>query len=136
MAEDAATLLALADSYCAAAEHLRGIGRKMDAVSWHPYRFNALQAIEHYLTAFLLIKGVAPDDARALQHSFKSRMKIADEKGLVLTKRTRAHIDSLDLSRDYLMSRYNPAAQWTSHISRVDATLHELAKKVGAASSS
>jgi hypothetical protein len=51
--------------------------------------------------------------------------------GLVLRKRTVAHLNKLTESREYLVTRYGPELSTSlSQINRLMATLEEVARKV------
>lgn len=96
-----------------------------------PRRFLALHAIELYLNAFLLAKGVDHQTIRGLQHDIGERSRRAIDAGLILRKRTAQHLASLSFNREYLVTRYGPEMTATlSQVNRVTATLDELAQKV------
>lgn len=96
-----------------------------------PLRLLALHSIELYLNALLLAKGLDHKTIRGFQHDLGERTRIAHEAGLVLRKRTEAHLASLSASREYLVIRYGPEliAQ-LSQMTRIMATLEELSQKV------
>lgn len=121
----------LADHYRMAAHHLREKGRRGDPLSWAPYRLTAIQAIELYLNALLLHQNHEPSDVRGLQHNLSLRADMAITAGLKLRKLTAAHLHSLNANREYLTSRYCPELNvTTSQLTRLTATLDEVAKKV------
>ncbi len=96
-----------------------------------PARLLAIHAIELYLNAYLLHKGVGPQSLRGLQHDLSKRTALAIEHGLVLRKRTADHLSSMHAAREYLSARYGPdlAKTW-SELNRLTATLQEVFKKV------
>lgn len=125
-----AELVRLADQYLVAARTLREIGRRGDPLSRAPYRLNAIHAIELYLNAYLLGAGHPAKDLRRHHHDLGARTDLALEAGLHLRKRTAAHLRSLSETREYLVSRYDPAISSASQLNRLEATLDEIAKKV------
>ena len=129
-AATAAELIRLADQYLVAAKTLRENGRRGDPLSRAPYRLNAIHAIELYLNAYLLGAGHPAKDLRRHHHDLGARTNLALEAGLRLRKRTAAHLRSLSETREYLVSRYDPAISSASQLNRLEATLDEIAKKV------
>lgn len=123
-------MVRLADQYLAAAKTLRGMGRAGDPLSRAPYRLNAIHAIELYLNAFLLKAGHPAKDLRRHHHDLGARTDLALVAGLHLRKRTAAHLRTLTETREYLVSRYDPAISSASQLNRLEATLDEVAKKV------
>ena len=96
-----------------------------------PARLCALHAIELYLNAFLLHLGEPAEQIRARKHDFAKRAKAALDGGLKLRKKTAEHLVKLSDDREYLVSRYDPELSSTlSPITRLEATLEEVAKKV------
>lgn len=96
-----------------------------------PLRLLALHSIELFLNALLLAKGLDHQTVRSLHHDLGEQSRIAMCAGLVLRKRTAAHLRALSSSREYQVIRYVPAL--TSSLSqptRVMATLDEVSKKV------
>ena len=127
-------VLALADEYRKAAETLLPTGRRGKPLSRAPYRLVAIQAIELYLNALMLSRGLSPADVRALQHDMAARALFTRKSDLVLRKGTVEHLIKLSEWREYLMSRY--AADPPSRMSppnRIDATLREVSQKVSKA---
>lgn len=123
-------LRALAAEYRDAAHLLRERGRRGRPLTWAPFRLAAIQAIELYLTAFLLDRGLSPAQVRAMQHDLGSRSKAAAASGLSLRLRTAEHLVQLSRQREYLVSRYAPdLVTSSSQINRLSATLDEVAKK-------
>lgn len=126
----AVDLLRLADEYKRAADALKGLGRRGDPISRAPYRLSAIHAVELYLSAVLLHGGRNPAAVRGLQHNLAARAELAACAGLVLRKRTAAHLISLAASREYLLSRYAPEPGCSlSQLNRLAATLEEVGKK-------
>ncbi|MBB3289027.1 MULTISPECIES: hypothetical protein [unclassified Rhizobium] len=121
-------ILNLATQYQDAANKL---GKGSSKPSHLPLRLLSLHAIELYLNAFLLAKGVEAATIRSLRHDLSQRSRIASEAGLVLRKRTMAHLAALYSSNEYHVSRYAPErASTLSQVTRVLATLDELSRKV------
>ena len=121
-------ILALARQYRDAAVKL---GEGLSKPNHVPRRLLALHSIELYLNAFLLAKGLDHKTIRGFQHDLGERTRIAVDAGLVLRKRTAAHLATLSSSREYLVIRYGPELIATlSQVNRVMATLDELSQKV------
>lgn len=96
-----------------------------------PGRFCAVQSIELFLHAFLLVTGVAPEEIRGLHHDFSRKATLALQKGLVLRAKTVRHLSTMTASREYLVLRYGPEqVACVSEVTRVLATLRELSEKV------
>jgi hypothetical protein len=125
-------LLALAGEYRAAAGLLRTLGRPRRPLSWAPFRAASIHAIELYLNALLVHRGIGPDRVRGLHHAMVERVALAVEHGISLRRRTRNHLDEIGAQREYLVSRYAPELVATSQINRLEATLGEVAEKVTA----
>ncbi len=126
-----AQLLALAQEYHAAHNHLMVRPNSGQAHASAPARLLAIQAIELYLNAFLRNAGESPQAVRGLQHDLGKRTALAIERGLVLKKRTAEHLMALTSTREYLSSRYGPELSSTwSNMNRIAATLKELFEKV------
>lgn len=124
-------LILLAQEYRKAADAILPLGKSGKHLTRAPYRLVAIQTIELYLNAFLLISGCTPKEIRGLQHDFSAKAALAKEKGLLLRQKTQVHIVSLYSTREYLTSRYG--AEMTtkqSEMTRLKATIEELAKKV------
>lgn len=94
------------------------------------YRLIAIHAVELYLNAFLLASGHSSASLRSLHHNLAARAKLAISLGLSLRKRTSTHLENLSDTREYLTSRYDPAAATVSELNRVAASLTEIADKV------
>jgi HEPN domain-containing protein len=118
----------LADEYRRAADALLQTCRRREPLSRAPYRLVAIHAVELYLNAYLLAVGHSSTAVRGLQHNLAARTHIAAK--LSLRKRTLAHLHSLSEKREYLIARYDPAANETSELNRCAATLAEIADKV------
>jgi hypothetical protein len=96
-----------------------------------PRRLLALHAMELYLNAFLLAKGVNPTTIRGFQHDLGERARLASDAGLALRKRTVAHLAMLSASNEYHIIRYAPELTSTlPQVNRVMATVDELSRKV------
>jgi hypothetical protein len=128
-----AQLMELATEYQKAAEMLLTLGRRQQPLSRAPFRLTAIHAIELYLNAYLLHRQHSPAELRGLQHDFGARANMAIANGLVLRTRTLNHLQSMDINREYLVSRYGPElASSSSQINRLMATLSEVATKISA----
>lgn len=122
------TVLRLAEQYKEAAVRLSEVTSKSNHI---PQRLLALHSMELFLNALLLAKGVDHETIRALEHDLAERMRMASQAGLVLRKRTEAHLTSLSSCREYHVIRYAPELTGTiSQVNRVMATLDELSQKV------
>jgi hypothetical protein len=123
-------LLTLADEYRRAARVLFDIRRRGHPLSLAPFRLTAIHAVELYLNALLRSEGHEPVHIRNLQHDLATRAELAQQLGMGLRKRTAAHLADLAKQREYLVSRYGPEmVSTTSHITRLMATLDEVAEK-------
>lgn len=126
-------LLALADEFRTAAHQLGAHRRRGAPLSVAPYRFNAIHAVELYLSAILLQAGHEPGKIRGLQHDLAARADLAVAGGLILRKRTAAHLKSMSGAREYVVTRYSTEAPATlSQVNRIAATLDEVASKSAA----
>lgn len=68
-----------------------------------------------------------------MQHNLAARTSLAIEKGLVLRKRTAAHLAAMHETREYLILRYGPEIiSRMSQINRLSATLEEVSQRVRA----
>ncbi len=124
-------IVLLAEEYRKAARTLLAQGRQGNPLSRAPARLNAIHAIELYLSALLLSHGHRADRVRALQHDLAARTALAVEAGLVLRKKTAAHLRAMTDSREYLITRYHPDRTGSvSELNRLIATLEEVAVKV------
>ena len=98
-----------------------------------PDRFAAIHATELYLSALLLHFGDTPAVVRELRHDLVARTDRALARGLVLRRRTDAHLRTMAASHEYQISRYAPELGATlSQVNRLAATLEEVAAKTRA----
>lgn len=124
-------VLELALEYRRAAGFLLPTGRRGKPLSRAPYRLTAIQAIELYLSAFLMARGLTSATLRAMGHDLARRADLAAKEGLKLRKNTAAHLKKLSEAREYLITRYGPELTGTaSQLNRLNATLAEVASKV------
>ncbi|WP_257558411.1 hypothetical protein [Sphingobium sp. CFD-2] len=124
----------LADEYRGAAHDLMGRGKRGKPSSWAPARMTAIQAIELYLNALLLARGVKPAEIRGYQHDLRKRTANPAVSALRLRQRTLEHLGKLSEGREYLSIRYGPELSGNlSQLNRLMATLDEVATKVGGA---
>ncbi|MBW0368393.1 hypothetical protein KXJ81_19295 [Ensifer adhaerens] len=120
--------LALAAQYRDAAVKL---GATLPKLAHLPVHLLALHSVELYLDALLLAKGLDHKTIRGLQHDLGERSRVAIDAGLVLRKRTAAHLVTLYSTREYDTVRYGPTRAATfSQVNRVMATLDEISQKV------
>jgi len=124
-------LVELAQSFVAASETYLTLNKKTKSLAQAPYRFNAIHAIELYLTAYLQLNKHEPGEIRDLQHNLKERTARATKAGLVLRKRTISHLGKMTSTREYVETRYHPAAlKKLSQPTQLLATLKEVREKV------
>ena len=131
--EDATALqvLMLADEYRKAAETLLPTGKRGKPLSRAPYRLVAIQAIELYLNALMLSRGLPSTKVRGFHHNMAVRALFARTSGLDLRKATVLHLIEISESREYLRSRYGAENPGTgSQLHRLAATLREVSEKV------
>ncbi|WP_245300444.1 hypothetical protein [Rhizobium sp. YK2] len=127
-AADVRGILDLASRYRDAASTL---GKGVSKLNHIPQRLLALHSIELYLDALLLANGLEHETIGSFEHDFNERTRVAMDIGLVLRKRTAAHLATLSSSREYLAVSYGPETTATlSQMNRVMATLDELSLKV------
>lgn len=120
--------LALAAQYRDAAVKLGGTSPKSAHL---PVRHLALHSVELYLDALLLAKGLDHKTIRDFQHDLGERSRVAIDAGLVLRKRTAAHLVNLSSTGEYDAIRYGSIrAAMFSQVNRVMATLDEVSQKV------
>jgi hypothetical protein len=124
-------LFLLAEEYRRAAHTLLGISRRRKPLSRAPFHLNAIHAIELYLNALLLLKGVKAQQLRALNHDLSARIHHELAAGLTLRVRTAAHLADITKRREYLVSRYGTnQMKSVSEITRLKATLEEIRESV------
>lgn len=126
------SLLNMAEQYRQAAEALRPLGRRRKPITFAPYRLLAIHAIELHLNALLRAAGYSAVTIRGFQHNMAKRTEAALAAGLVLKQRTIQHLRSLSETREYLVTRYDPALSSASELTRLKATLEEVAAKSAA----
>ena len=120
-------IMLLASEYRRAADALLQTGRRGEPLSRAPYRLVAIHAIELYLNALLLAAGHPPATLRRLHHDLAARTELALGAKLDLRKRTLEHLQNLSRTREYLITRYDPATSAASELNRLAATLTEQA---------
>ncbi|MQB45859.1 hypothetical protein DXT94_28460 [Rhizobium sp. ICMP 5592] len=121
-------ILNLAKQYQDAANKL---GEGSSKLNQAPRRLLALHAMELYLNAFLIAKGVDPTTIRGFRRDLGERARLASDAGLVLRKRTVVHLATLSASNEYDVVSYAPELTSTlSQVNRVIATVDELSRKV------
>jgi hypothetical protein len=122
----------LAEEYHHAAHRAAGDIRPGEPLSAAPLRLLALHAVELNLSACLLLDGLTWPAIRRMGHDVGARLEAATAAGLVLRRRTAAHLVAAARDREYLISRYGPDCQANvSQVSRLLATLDEVGRKVG-----
>ena len=127
-AADVRGILDLATRYREAANTL---GEGVSKPNHLPRRLLALHSIKLYLDALLLASGLDRETICGFERDLNERTRIAMDMGLVLRKRTAAHLETLSSSREYLAASYGPETTATlSQMNRVMATLDELSRKV------
>lgn len=126
-------VLQLAAEYRRAAGRLWSERRSKSPLSAAPYRLVAIHAVELYLNAYLQAKGHAPKVVRSMQHNLAARTALAIKAGLALRIKTKAHLQTMTDSREYLVARYGPDQLSTvSELNRLGATLEQVAREVEA----
>ena len=123
-------MLSLAEEYRQAAHALLATGRRGEPLSRAPYRLVATHSLDLHLNALLLGTGHPMAKVRGLQHDFATRTELAIAAGLKLRTRTILHLRGLSETREYLITRYDPALSGASQLNRLAATLEEVAQKV------
>lgn len=130
-------LLRLAGSYHDAANLLAANSKRRNQLSRAPYRFLAIHAIELYLNAWLIHRGLTPSEIRKLSHNLGTRADLAVPAGLALRSKTLTHLRRIGEFREYLVARYDTRMDGSlSQLNRLEATLAEVSKKVSATLSS
>ena len=123
-------MLALADEYRKAAETLLPTGRPGKPLSRAPFRMVAIHAIELYLNALMLSRGLPAAKVRGFQHNMAPRALFA-RTSLSLRQDTISHLFAISESREYLVSRYGAEVPSSlSQLNRLAATLTEVGDKV------
>src|SRR5687768_3998440 len=95
-------VLDLANEYRSAARQLRLIGHAGKRLSFAPFRSASIHAIELYLNAYLLHRGLPPEAVRGLQHDMAKRAARSKEAGLTLRAKTERHLRAIGEHREYL----------------------------------
>jgi hypothetical protein len=96
-----------------------------------PYHFNAIHAIELYLTARLQLNNQEPQEIGNLQHNLKKRTARATKAGLVLRKRKISHLGKMTSTGEYVEIRHHPATlKKLSPPTHLVATLKDVGKKL------
>ena len=91
-----------------AAHDLMDRGKRGRPSSWVPARMTAIQAIELYLNALLLARGVKPAKIRGYRHNLRKRTANPAVSTLRLRQRTLEHLGKLSEGRECLSIRYGP----------------------------
>nr|WP_234914425.1 hypothetical protein [Rhizobium rhizogenes]QCL09444.1 hypothetical protein pC5.7c_577 [Rhizobium rhizogenes]QCL09612.1 hypothetical protein pC5.8a_120 [Rhizobium rhizogenes] len=121
-------ILNLAQQYQDAASKL---GEGSSKPNQAPRRLLALHTMELYLNAFLLAKGVDPTTIRGFRHDLGERTRLASDAGLILRKRSVAHLATLSSRNEYDAISYAPELMSTlSQMNRLMATVDELSRRV------
>ena len=124
----------LADVYRDAACRAAGSMQRGDPLTAAPMRLLALQSIELNLSAYLVLGGMPAGEIRRLGHDLAARLALAGGAGLVLRRKTAAHVAAAARDREYLLARYGPELLGgVSQVNRLLATMDEVASKVGKA---
>ncbi|MBB3386670.1 hypothetical protein ACK83U_19305 (plasmid) [Rhizobium sp. WW22] len=127
-AADVRGILNLAARYRDAANTL---GEGLSKPNHLPRRLLALHSIKLYLDALLLANGLNRQTICSFEGNLNERTRVAMDLGLVLRKRTAAHLATLSSSREYLAVSYGSETTATlSQMNRVMATLDEVSLKV------
>lgn len=124
-------LIGLADSYYSAGCSAWTQADPKDPLSFAPVFLCTIQAVEIYLSAFLIFHGVDRRHVRGLQHDLARRTTMAHERGLCLRAKTQAHLQRITDERDYLVVRYGPEQiSGLPQPNRMFATMKEVSTKV------
>ena len=103
-------------------------------MSYAPYRLTAIHAIELYLSAYLLHRGLAAHEIRSMQHDIGHRARLAQDDGLNLKRRTMDALIAAAEKREYLIARYGTRfGDKLPPPNRTEASLAEVAAKVSVA---
>jgi len=96
--------------------------------------FCAIHAIELYLNAQIRDAGGTPELVRGYRHRLGEMSAHEAIAALNLRKKTRDHLGTMTAEREYLVVRYAPDQKaQCSELTRLTATLEEVATKVGSA---
>lgn len=123
-------LVALADEFRRSSELIAKSMKARKANSTAPFRLLCIHAIELYLNAYLRNAGQPAPTIRGMQHNLAARLELTDASGLILRQKTRMHLTAISANREYVASRYEPAAVTLSQVNRLQATLEEVRNKV------
>ncbi|MEL7106968.1 MAG: hypothetical protein AAGM21_13675 [Pseudomonadota bacterium] len=125
-------MLGLANHYRLAFDTLRKQKDGKAKTLIAPANLCAIHGIELYLQALLRLDGTAHSTIRGYQHELAEMAAQPSVVDLKLGQRTRAHLQSMTEQREYLIVRYAPdMTDARSELTRLAATLKELAEKVG-----
>lgn len=125
--------LELAKEYDGAARFLKERFQKQRPASRAPACLSALSAVECYLDAYLIAHGLQPAVVKELGHNLTQRSILAIAAELKLSKRTQAHLNTLNTSRDDLISGADKNCfAALSEVNKLFVTLDEIAQKVTA----
>jgi hypothetical protein len=120
--------LLIARKYECLALDLLARKRKLEVELIDPARFLMVHAIEMYLLSWLVHHHASTDR----KHDFKTKIENATKEGLHLRKKTYAHIATLQTEYYFLRYGANESIPMPP-LNRLQATLHEVSKKVLAA---
>jgi hypothetical protein len=124
----------LAEVYRDAAYRAAGSIKRGDPMTAAPLRLLALHSVELNLSAYLILTGSPAVAVRRLGHDLGARLALAVQAGLVLRRRTAAHVEAVARDREYLVARYGPERLGTaSQVNRLLATMDEIGGKVSRA---
>lgn len=123
-------VLELADDYRSAAESL--FEAKVRGKS---FRSNAIHAIELYLNAALLFRGMPASEVRSHLHDLSIRVTLLRlDPEIILKKATRIHLMALNERQEYIRARYGAGDKHeVSPLNRIQATLTEISTQVSTA---
>lgn len=126
-----AEYVGLAAQYRDAAGTLRAHLPKTSPRPVAPIRFCALQAVELYLCAYLMQRGIPFKDARSQQHNLRVLVDSAIQNGFRLRQKTVRHLHLISETREYFTMRYGPEIPpGANELQRLFATLDEVASRV------
>ena len=102
-----------------------------ESMAGAPARLCAIHAIELYLSAFLAHRGMAAGDIKKMGHNLAVRAEAVTARGLVLRRRTGAHLVAMTVGQEYVALRYRSLSVGKlAPASRMVATLAEVSEKV------